>query len=371
MEIDAAIRALDMPIARTAQMEPVVFAEDMPGSLASLQATSQHLLAEYNFFQNLFDNAPGLMCVLRGPQHIFEFVNRAWTDLIDREVIGMPVREALYEIRGQGLIRLLDTVFETGRAYTGRGLSFALPRHGENQPVERYLDLTYQPIFDSSGQVSGIFVSGMDATDRILAQEQQRLLMDELNHRVKNMLATVCAIAGNTLRGSQDKSDFVETFQARLMALSRTHNALTQGQWQGADLRELLAAEFEPYGLGQHVILTGDTLRLTSRCALSLGMVFHELAINAAKYGALSVSTGRLDIRWQRLEHSLAEPGSPLLLDWRESGGPATTPPKRCGFGSRLIERSITRELQGALTVEYGADGLHYRIVLPVEAFHA
>lgn len=367
MQSDTAEPAIEFPIARTAKMEPVVFAEEAPGSLASLQAARQHLLAEYHFFHHLFDNAPGLMCVLRGPQHIFEFVNRAWTELIDREVIGMPVREALHELRGQGLMRLLDTVYETGKAYTGRGLSFSLPRQGESQPLERYLDLTYQPIFDSNGQVSGIFISGIDVTDRILAQEQQRLLMDELNHRVKNMLATVCAIAGNTLRSSRDKSDFVDTFQSRLMALSRTHNALTQGQWQGADLHGLLEAEFEPYGIGQRVILTGDILRLTPRCTLSLGMVFHELAINAVKYGALSVPVGRLDIQWQRL----TEPGTPLVLDWRESGGPAAMPPKRRGFGSRLIERSITRELQGALTVEYGADGLHYRIVLPTEAFHA
>lgn len=371
MDIETAFPGSETTIARTAKMEPVVFAEEMPGSLASLQAASQHLAAEYDFFHHLFDNAPGLMCVLRGPQHIFEFVNRAWADLIDRDVIGMPVREALHEIRGQGLIRLLDTVYESGRAYTGRGLSFALPRRGESQPVERYLDLTYQPIFDGNRQVSGIFVSGMDATDRILAQDQQRLLMDELNHRVKNMLATVCAIAGNTLRSSQDNSDFVETFQSRLMALSRTHNALTHGQWQGAGLHDLLAAEFEPYGIGQRVILAGDDLRLTPRCALSLGMVFHELAINAVKYGALSVAAGRLDIQWQRLSQHAADAGSPLVLDWRESGGPAVTPPKRRGFGSRLIERSIIRELQGALTVEYGADGLHYRMVLPVEAFHA
>jgi len=348
-------------------MEPVVFAEETPGSLASLQATSRHLLAEYNFFHNLFDNAPGLMCVLRGPQHIFEFVNRAWIELVDRDVIGMPVREALHEIRGQGLIGLLDTVYDSGKPYTGRGLSFALPGRGESQPTDRYLDLTYQPIFDGDGLVCGIFISGMDVTDRVLAQEQQRLLMDELNHRVKNMLATVSAIAGNTLRSSRGDRDFVQTFQSRLMALSRTHNALTQGQWQGVDLHGLLEGEFEPYGIGQRVILTGDRLRLTPRSALSLGMVFHELAINAAKYGALLVPDGRLDIQWQRL----AEANSPLVLDWRESGGPAALPPKRRGFGSRLVERSITRELHGALTLEYGTDGLHYRIVLPTEAFHA
>lgn len=367
MQIDTALAATEPSIARNAKMEPVVFAEEPPGSLAALQAARQHLLAEYDFFHNLFDNAPGLMCVLRGPQHIFEFVNRAWTDLVERDVIGIPVSEALHEIRGHSLIRLLDTVYASGKVYTGRGLSFSLPRRDETHMVERYLDLTYQPIFDSSGQVSGIFISGMDATDRILAQEQQRLLMDELNHRVKNMLATVCAIARNTSRGSRDSGDFVETFQSRLMALSRTHNALTHGQWQGADLHDLLQAEFEPYGIGQRVLLSGGVLRLTPRSALSLGMVFHELATNAAKYGALSVPEARLDIRWQRL----AEPDSPLVLDWRENGGPAVQPPRRQGFGSRLIERSITQELHGALTVEYGADGLHYRIVLPVEAFHA
>lgn len=348
-------------IARTAEMEPVVFAEDIPGSLEALQVKSQILLAEYNFFQNLFENAPGLMCVLRGPQHIFEFVNRAWMTLVDRDVIGMPVSEALRDIRGQGHIRLLDTVYASGTSYTGKGLGFALTPRGASEPVQRYLYLTYQPIFDSSGTVSGIFVSGIDVTDRILAQEQQRLLMDELNHRVKNMLATICAIASNTLRGTKEPKDFVDTFQSRLMALSRTHNILTLGQWQSADMRSLLEAEFEPYGLGRRVILSGEDWQLTPRTALSLGMVFHELAINAAKYGALSDGIGRLDIRWQRL----SDPESPLVIEWQESNGPPATPSSHRGFGSRLIERSIARELSGALTIEYGATGLTYRIVLP------
>lgn len=345
-------------------MEPVLFDEQPPEALATLQAQSRMLLAECNFLQHLFLNAPGLMCVLRGPEHIFELANTAWLELLGgREVIGRPIREVLPEISGQGHVALLDNVFHNGAPFAGSGMRLALPRLGDNPPLERYFDFTFQPILGSDG-VTGVFISGIDVTDRILAQEQHRLLMDELNHRVKNMLATVRAIATNTLRTTFSPEHFVSIFQSRLMALVRTHNALTQGQWQGADLCGLLRAELEPYSKPQ-IVLTGEPYRLTPRAALSLGMVFHELAINAAKYGALSAPEGRLEIRWQ-LQPREGDHPARLVIEWCETGGPALeAPPKRRGFGSRLIERSIVKELHGTRQLDYRAQGLVCELSLP------
>lgn len=347
-------------------MEPVLFDEQPPDAVATLQAQSEILLAECNFFQHLFLNAPGLMCVLRGPEHIFELANTAWLDLMgSREIIGMPIREALPEIRGQGHVKLLDTVFESATPFIGCGMRLVLSRPDDSAAVERYFDFTFQPILNPEARVTGIFVSGIDVTDRILAQEQQRLLMDELNHRVKNMLATVRAIATNTLRTNPSPEHFVVAFQSRLMALVRTHNALTHGQWQGADLGSLLRAELEPYGKPQ-ILLDGDTIRLTPRAALSLGMVFHELAINAAKYGALSARDGRLEIRWHREAGTDSQTAARLTVEWLEAGGPVPLPtPKRRGFGSRLIERSIVKELHGTYCLDYRPTGLVCQLSLP------
>jgi two-component sensor histidine kinase len=184
------------------------------------------------------------------------------------------------------------------------------------------------------------------------------LLLDELNHRVKNTLATVQAIAQQTLRGATTPETFAAAFESRLLALSQTHNALTDSQWTGAGLRQLLLHELGPYG-DERVMLDGPDVQLPARVALSLGMVFHELATNAAKYGALSTD-GQLRLTW-----SISDEDA-LSFEWCETGGPAVVAPRRRGFGSRLIERSITGELRGTFVADYQPDGLVVRFEAPL-----
>jgi two-component sensor histidine kinase len=207
--------------------------------------------------------------------------------------------------------------------------------------------------------VSGVFAEGFDITDQVLAQDQQRLLLDELNHRVKNTLATVQAISQQTLRGATDPAAFAKAFEARLLALSQTHNALTDGHWAGAGLRQILDLELRPHG-PERVSLEGPEVHLPARMALSLGMVFHELATNAAKYGALS-QDGRLWVGWRREADGLA-------FTWRETGGPTVATPTRRGFGSRLVERSILSELRGKLDLDYRPEGLVCTFWTPMTA---
>ncbi len=335
--------------------------DDVLRRAEAVQAVNQTLLEERSHLRRLFMQAPGFMCVLTGPELVFEMANHAYIQLVGgREVVGMPIRDALPELRGQGYFELLEQVMRTGQVFVGRGMRAKLG----DVPEERIVDFVYQPITEEDGSVSGIFVEGVDITERVRAQDQQRLLMDELNHRVKNTLATVQAIVTQTLRGGGSPESFAADFHARLRALSRAHDTLTQGQWQGADLRQLLRLQLQPY-LGERLVLDGPPVLLPPRMALSLGMVLHELTTNAAKYGGLSAAEGRLAVSW-RLE-SGDPAGQRLSLRWGESGGPPVSSPSYRGFGSRLIARSIEGELGGRLDMDYRPDGFvcSFMILLP------
>ena len=183
-------------------------------------------------------------------------------------------------------------------------------------------------------------------------QEHLRLLINELNHRVKNTLATVQSMAAQTMRGEADQKAAYETFVGRLVGLSQVHDVLTRERWQGAPLRDVVERALRPFtGAGERVRLEGPEVWLQPGAALSMALVFHELATNAVKYGALSAATGRVDLNW-------ALEGERLTLDWTESGGPPVTPPTRKGFGSRLIQRGLKGELKGQATLRFEPDGL-------------
>ncbi|MBC7668502.1 sensor histidine kinase [Caulobacter sp. DWR2-3-1b2] len=308
--------------------------------------------------RRLFMQAPSFMAILRGPDHVFELINNTYLQLIGhRDVVGLPMREALPEVVEQGFPDLLDKVRSSAEAFVGRQIKIALQRTPDGPLEDRYLDFVYQPIIEDDGSVSGVFVEGFDISDQVQAQDQQRLLLDELNHRVKNTLATVQAISQQTLRGASDPAAFAKAFEARLLALSQTHNALTDGQWSGAGLRQILNLELLPHG-AERVSLDGPDAHLPARTALSLGMVFHELTTNAAKYGALA-QDGRLSVHWQG-------EGDGLAFTWHEAGGPTVAPPTRRGFGSRLIERSITSELRGRFAIDYRPEGVLCEFWVPV-----
>ena len=192
---------------------------------------------------------------------------------------------------------------------------------------------------------------------RRLAEERQQLLVNELNHRVKNSLATVQAIAQQTLNRPDVPDDARRAFTERLHALARAHDVLTEESWEGAELSDVVASALDPYG-GQDVKrfhVDGPSVRLPPRIALSLVMALHELATNAAKYGALSDPNGRIEIVWNVEDR---EDGRYLDLRWTEQDGPPVVPPEHKGFGSRLIERGLAAELQGGARVRYNPTGV-------------
>ncbi len=320
---------------------------------------NRSLQAETERLRRLFEQAPGFMCVLRGPDHRFELVNAAYLHLIGRrDVLGKPLLEALPELVGQGYAELLDKVRRTGEPFVGHGMRFLVQRTPGAPLEESFCDFIYQPILDDDGRASGVFVQGSDVTDRVRGMEQQRLLVAELNHRVKNTLATIQSIAAQTLRSDPSPQEFRRSFEARLVALSHTHDALTRTHWQGADLRGLLRRELEHHGASR-IALEGADVLLRPATALALGLVFHELATNAAKYGALSAAAGRVSVRWRATTDGAA--GRQLRIEWAETGGPPVSEPVHRGFGSRLIERSL-RHGAGEACLEFRSEGVVARL---------
>jgi PAS domain S-box-containing protein len=215
------------------------------------------------------------------------------------------------------------------------------------------------------GEICLWYGSTEDVHERKVAEEHQGLLINELNHRVKNTLASVQGIAFQTLRGELSLAEARARFEARLMALSGAHNLLTEENWGGASLERVVSDSIEHLaGESGRFDVDGEPLRLVPRAALALAMALHELGTNAAKYGALSVEGGRVSIGWTR-------EGDRLHLVWRESGGPPVEPPTRSGFGSRLIERGLAADLGGTAALSFDSSGLRCDIEASLGAIRA
>jgi PAS domain S-box-containing protein len=231
---------------------------------------------------------------------------------------------------------------------------------------EVWVSVRSSPVRAASGELLYVVRVVQDISERKIAERRQKLLIDELNHRVKNTLATVQSLAAQTARGEPLPAIFRERFEGRLTALSKAHNQLTVRHWENADLRDLLTASLAPYAAtaSNRIVLRGEDLVLRPRAVLTLAMVFHELTTNAAKYGALSVSGGRVEIAWRPVE---ANGRAQLRIDWTETGGPPVEAPKRRGFGSRLIEGSIAAELGGSARLTYAPAGLTCAMTMPME----
>ncbi|MDI1476521.1 AAA family ATPase [Polyangium sp. y55x31] len=258
------------------------------------------------------------------------------------------------------------------RAATERALA-EVRSTGQFQPFEKEFfrkDGSRVPVLLGGARFEGSESEGvafsLDLTERKQAEERQKLLLNELNHRVKNTLVIVQAIAAQTLRMSDSPKAFTEAFMARLLALSQTHNLLNETSWQGANLHDIVCAELAPHANGDagRFSLTGQDVRLRPEAAVTLGMVFHELSTNAAKYGALSLPSGHVQVTWNMTTCSAERR---IHLEWQEMHGPPVSVPRRKGFGSRLIERDLGRQLASEVHLEFLPEGVRCVMDLPLE----
>jgi PAS domain S-box-containing protein len=249
----------------------------------------------------------------------------------------------------------------TNRPMGHPGRLTGLRSSGEEFPVEASI---------SQAEINGrklFTVILRDITARKRAEEHQALLLRELAHRVKNTLAVVQSIAAQTRRFAAPEQ-FYDTLTGRLAALGTAHDLLTRSDWEGAALAEVVRVCFAPYeGLSpeHRWTIDGPSIWLAPNEAVTLSLVFHELATNAAKFGALSNESGRIEVRWELDD---GDKPTDILVGWRESGGPAVSPPTGGGFGSRLLERAIAHELGGQTQVDFAEAGVAYRLRLPLSS---
>ncbi len=273
------------------------------------------------------------------------------------QVLGSTDTELLGEARARPLNLLKRDCFAA-----------AAPRKGETEMEEngskRWYDIHVEPLRDLAGTIVGLTGAAVDVTERKENEQHLRLLMRELTHRSKNLLAVIQAMARQTARHAGSIDEFVEIFSARLQALSRSHDLLVQESWHGASLNDMVRSQ-----LGHHidrensqVTIKGPNIFLKPEAAQNIGLALHELSTNAAKYGALSVPTGHVDIIWAR---RLAEAGGGFELSWRERGGPPVTTPTGRGFGSLVIERNLARALDGEVQLEFAPGGLICNVSVP------
>ncbi len=225
------------------------------------------------------------------------------------------------------------------------------------------ISLTISPVRNDRGDIIGASKIARDITGRRAAEVLQRTLLREMKHRLKNNLSTVLAIARQSFHGDSAESEDFRKFEARLLALAKGHDLLTREKWDGADLQDIVAHILTMHGR-QRFMIEGPDLRLSPKSAMALNLALHELATNAAKYGALSIPTGKVSINW-RIQHG---DRPTLIFCWQEQDGPKVSPPSRRGFGSQLIERLLALELKGEVKITYAPAGVICEIVAPLAA---
>ncbi len=222
-----------------------------------------------------------------------------------------------------------------------------------------------QPIRDDSGKIIRWFGTNTDITEQKRAEEQRILLINELNHRVKNTLATVQSLASQSFRKAEDPSQARQAFEARLHALARAHDILTAQNWEGATLSTTVERAMEPFSEQDRMTWGGPHVWLSPKQTLAFSLGLHELATNASKYGALSGDVGQVTITWAMQNE--VEGRRMVELVWEESGGPVVERPAETGFGMRLIERSLSRDLGGDVDLDFNAEGVRAVLRSPVE----
>lgn len=229
-------------------------------------------------------------------------------------------------------------------------IEYRILRADDNE--ERWLQSNGTVIAGSESEGPRFVGISFDITERKRAESRQQLLIDELNHRVKNTLGIVQSIAQQTIRKGGSPQEMALSFEGRLTALSSVHNLLTTELWQPTTIHDLVSASLRPLARAEQIRFGGPAMMLSTKTAITLGLALHELATNAIKYGALSTPDGLVAINWK-----ISDVGE-LELSWVESGGPPVTEPEREGFGMRMIKRGLAAEFRGRVDIDFAAKGL-------------
>ena len=269
---------------------------------------------------------------------------------------GRPVTDIVHHLTYTGLRDDVSYVLNTLEP---------LERRVSHEDGETHYILRILPYRGPNSEVNGTLVTFLNVTSIVLAEQHQRLLVDELNHRVKNMLTVVISMAQQTLRRAATLDEFSSAFMGRVHALTASYTLLSRQNWSSVPLRDILVEEAKPYLSldGSNIGFEGPLVLLNPQGALAIGMAIHELATNAVKYGALSTPDGSIRVSWKVEDNGGTQE---LLLDWVETGGPLVAEPTHRGFGMTLIERGFAHELSGQAFLEFRTDGVRARLIAPI-----
>ncbi|MEX2615218.1 MAG: CheR family methyltransferase [Alphaproteobacteria bacterium] len=294
--------------------------------------------------------------------------------------LDLNLRIRMFTPKVQGIFNLLPS--DRGRPLTDITYKVDLPDLCDNiqsvansgEPLERRVNCGDQHFlmrvlpYQGGGEgVEGTLVTFVDVSEIVHAEDHLRTMIDELNHRVRNMLTVIMALARLTARRTTDPEAFVEVFSGRLEAMATSYNLISQEGWTSVDLAELIRDATQAHELSGDacISLSGPPLRVNPKAALALGMVLHELGTNAVKYGALSASEGRVSIDWKTEQDEI---GDWLVLRWRETDGPAVVAPRGSGYGTTLIEREVEYELDGTVDIRFDPDGVRAVLKIPMQS---
>jgi PAS domain S-box-containing protein len=303
---------------------------------------------------------------LRGTKiHVFSqnlelryiFVSKPLFGLAAEDILGNTDDSVVPPFNRAAIIATKREVLATGQP---RDAEYRIETRGS----VRWYDFHIQALRDAEGTIIGLTGAAVDITERKEGEAHLRLLMRELTHRSKNLLAVIQAMARQTAKHAGNVERFLGRFGERLQALSRSHDLLVQEGWHGASLDDLVRSQLGHYldRKNSQVSIEGEDVQLKPEAAQSLGLALHELATNAAKYGALSRVRGHVDIAWKKLP---PEQGRAIELRWIETKGPKVSGPKRRGFGSMVIEHNLARAIEAQVKLAFEPDGLKCRMIVP------
>jgi len=315
-------------------------------------------LTELNHRFDAALRASGVTVFTQDRNLVYSWISKAAFGFATQAIIGRSDEELMPQRFRAPIKHLKREVMETGE--TAR--TELSVQEGE---VERWYALTIEPQRGAEEQITGIIGGAVDITDRKEHETRIHLLMRELNHRSRNLLAVIQAIARQSAATAASSGEFLERFSARLQSLAESHDLLVRDSWRGSSMQEIVRSQLGHYSdlVGSQIELRGEPMRVRPDAAQHIGMALHELATNAAKYGALSTESGRVGIRWS------VEPGEEAprrcRLSWQEAGGPLVERPTRRGFGTVVIERTVAQALDGRVTLDYAPSGLSWLLEFP------
>jgi PAS domain S-box-containing protein len=274
------------------------------------------------------------------------------------EAIGRPITILIPPDRHNEELEML------ARIQRGEHVDFETVRRRKDGSLIN-VSLTVSPLPDESGKIVGASKIARDITDQKRTEERQKVLMAELDHRVKNALARVDVVAMSTRQSSNSVDEFVRSLRGRIQSMAVAHKLLSQTGWLGVGLTSLVHAQLAPYETDGNITISGIDLTLAAEETQAVAMVLHELVTNAAKYGALSVPEGQVSVSWDRKLNGDAT--TTLVLEWRELRGPPVAAEVQSGYGTGLIRNLVPHELGGKVDLVFDSGGVICRIEIPVE----